>query len=181
MRLCLAVAAVFSLLASNTSDYLSAKRKLESIEKERLRPGTRVLLTPAELKAYAEKEAPAGVRNVGVELRQGSASGSALIDFLKLRQAHGEPPGLLTSWLLEGERPVKVTARIDSGGGKAQVKVESVEVSGVSIQGRLLDYLVRNYVLPNYPDAKIDEPFELGHRVERLEIAPSAVNVVIGR
>jgi hypothetical protein len=181
MKLCLAVLAAFTLLGATASDYLSAKRKIDSIGKGRLEPGTRVVLTPGELKAYAEREAPDGVRNIGVELGQGSASGSAMVDFLKLRKANGEPPGMLTAWLLEGERPVRVTARIDSGGGKARVKVESVEISGVAVEGRLLDFLIRNYVLSDYPEAKIDQPFELGHRMERLEVVRSAVNVVIGR
>ena len=32
-----------------------------------------------------------------------------------------------------------------------------------------------------YPDAKIGEPFALGHRIERLDVQPSAVGIVIGR
>ena len=85
------------------------------------------------------------------------------------------------SKILEGERPVRVTAAITSGGARATVDVQKVEISGIPIEGAVLDYLIRNYLLAVYPQAKVGEPFTLGHRIERLEIRPSAVGVVIGR
>ena len=85
------------------------------------------------------------------------------------------------SYLLDGERPVTITIRIRSANGTATVDVESVEVSGVTIEGPMLDFLIRNYVMAAYPAAKIGQPFDLGHRIERLEVQPSAVGVIIGR
>ena len=90
-------------------------------------------------------------------------------------------PGWLMAWLLEGERPVQVTVRITSGTGEATVDVERVDVSGVTIRGSALDFLISNFLLPYYPEAKIGKPFELGHRIDRLDIQPSGVNVVIGK
>jgi hypothetical protein len=83
--------------------------------------------------------------------------------------------------LLDGERPVKVTARLESSGGRAQVDVQSVEISGMTIDGPVLDFLIRNYLLSNFPSAKVGERFELGHRIDRIEVRPAAVSVVIGR
>jgi len=40
---------------------------------------------------------------------------------------------------------------------------------------------VRNYLVPNYPDAKVNSPFKLGHRVDRLEVTPGGVHLVISR
>jgi hypothetical protein len=34
-------------------------------------------------------------------------------------------------------------------------------------------------VLPFYPEAKIGTPFDLKHNVERFEISPAGVNVII--
>jgi len=34
----------------------------------------------------------------------------------------------------------------------------------------MLDYLIQNYLLPYYPDAKIGQPFELNHRIERVDV-----------
>jgi hypothetical protein len=83
--------------------------------------------------------------------------------------------------LLGGERSVRVDAQIQSGGGKAIVNVDRVEVSGVTISGRALDYLIRNYLWSYYPEAKVGKPFALAHRIDRLEIQPSQVNVVIAK
>lgn len=83
--------------------------------------------------------------------------------------------------MLDGERPVTISARIRSEGGQATVEVQSVEISGITLEGPMLDFLIRNYLLPAYPDAKVGQPFALGHRIERLDVQPSAVGVVIGR
>lgn len=180
--LCLTAA---SLVLGASSEYEAVLRKFSLIEQDRLRPGSRVVLTPQELNAYARQEiaevAPAGVSDARLQLGSGKATATALIDFGKLRRAEGKPPGAIMSYLLDGERPVSITARIRSSGGTATVDVESVEIAGVTIEGRLLDFLIHSYLIPAYPNAKVGQPFELGHRIERLEVEPASVGVVIGR
>ena len=169
-------------MAAAYTDYASAKYKLDLIESDRLRPGSRVELTARELNAYAQHEAPPGVRNPRVEIAApGLATGSAVIDFNELQRAQGHPPGWLMSKLLEGERPISVTARVTSANGQARVDVERVTVSGVEIDGSTLDFLIHNFLLALYPEAAVDRPFDLSHRIERLEVHPSGVDVVIGR
>ena len=174
-----------ALFATAPSDYQAVVHKFSLIEHDRLKPGSRVVLTPAELNAYARQEvaevAPEGVRSPRLELGPGTATATALIDLGKLRRAEGKPPGPIMSYLLDGERPVTITARIRSSGGTATVDVQQVEISGVTIEGRMLDFLIHSYVMQAYPDAKVGQPFALGHRIERLEVQPSAVGVVIGR
>jgi hypothetical protein len=163
-------------------EYTSAKHKFDQIEAERLRPGSRVTLTPQELDAWVAHEAPNGVRNPHLILPSpGIATGTALIDFGKVRRAQGHPPGWLMSKLLDGERPVSVTARIRSGGGQATVDVQRVSVSGIEVDGQMLDFLIRNFLLEMYPDAAVGRPFDLGHRIEKVDVAKGSVGVVIGR
>jgi hypothetical protein len=176
----LILAAAVGLVAAADA-YSSAKQKLGQIESGKLKTGARVTFTPPEIGAYVAKEAPNGVRNPRLELQNGVAKGSALVDFGKVRRAQGYQPGWLMGKLLDGERPVSVTARIRSGGGKATVDVQSVEVSGMTVDGRMLDFLIENFLLAMYPDAVVGRPFELGHRIDRLEVAPGAVGVVIGK
>jgi hypothetical protein len=176
--------AVAVLAQASYTEFLAAKRKFDQIAKDRLRPGTRVSLTPKELNSYvaeqAKQVAADGLRNPRVELGDGRATGSALIDFVKIREGQGNPPGWLMSRLLSGERPVTVTARIQSGDGIAQVDIERVEISGVPVEGRALDFIIDSYLRSRYPEAKIGTPFELGHRIDRLEIKPGGVGVHIG-
>ncbi len=179
------VVAFAACLTAASSDYLSAKDKFDRIESDRLGAGTRIQLTARELNAYVSQEVPTvtdGVRNVRLELLAPQmARGSALIDFAKVRRSQGQPPGWLISKLLEGERPVSVTARIHSGSGRAQVDVERVSISGIAIDGRTLDFLVQNLLRPLYPNAVVGEPFALGHRIEKLDVQPGGVGVIIGK
>ena len=179
------LALLFPLLGASTDDYLSIKHKFDLIESESLRPGSRVTLTSRELNAYVANEvheyAPQGVRNTQVELGDGSATGAALIDFLKLKQTAGQSPGWVMSKLLAGEKPVRVTARIQSASGRAQVDVERVEIAGLVIEGQMLDYLIRNYLIPQFPEAKVGEKFELAHHIDHLDVKPDGVGVVLSR
>ncbi|MBM3774676.1 MAG: hypothetical protein FJW37_05870 [Acidobacteria bacterium] len=186
MKRSLAVAVFLAAgLSSSTPDYFSVKRKFEAIEKQQLKPGTRMQLSEKELNAYFREEAvravPEGLSQPRLELGEQQASGSAVIDFVKLQKAQGKPPGWLMAQLLAGEHTVKVTARIQSGAGRATVNPQSVEIDGIAISGPMLNYLIENYLLPRYPTAAINRPFELGHRIERLDVRPSSVAVVIGR
>ncbi|MEJ7608574.1 MAG: hypothetical protein WKF37_20465 [Bryobacteraceae bacterium] len=181
----LSFALVATLLGSRT-DYLSAQRKFQQIEKSQVKPGARIQLSSEEINSYVAAElpkvAPSGIRNPKVVLRgANTATGYALIDFIKLRSAQGKPPGWLLRQLLQGEHEVSVQARVRSGGGSATVDLQSVEVAGVPISGAALDFLIQNYVLPNYPEAKIGRPFKLHKRVDSLEVQPGTAFVVIKR
>ncbi len=171
-----------ALVAANAPDYQSALRKFDLIRSHRAGPGA-VVLNPREINAYVRAEAPKiareGIREPRVELGNGRATGYAFIDFAKLRKAQGKPMGWFASRLLGGERPVRVDARIVSGGGRATVNLERVEVSGLPLTGNTLDYLVHNYLQSYFPSARPNQPFELAHNIDRLEVRPSGVGVVI--
>jgi hypothetical protein len=51
----------------------------------------------------------------------------------------------------------------------------------VPISGAALDYLVQNYLIPRYPEAKIGQPFEIGYGIDRFEIRPEGVRVIMAR
>jgi len=147
-------------------------------------PGSRVAIPASEFNDYLKSEVPLvigpGVRNARVEMDAGNvARGYVDIDFLKVRQSHGEKPNWLMAQLLSGERPVVMTVRVTSGGGKCRVDVRSVSISGVVAEGRTLDFLIEHFVLPTFPDVKIGKNFELGYNVDRLEIRPGVVTVVL--
>ena len=59
--------------------------------------------------------------------------------------------------------------------------VQRVQVSGLTLDGGTLDFVIQNFLLGMYPDAVVGRPFELGHRIERLDVTPGAVGVVIRR
>lgn len=170
------------LMAAN-ADYESARRKIAIIEEDRAAPGSRIWLSVEELNAYARRAAaeavPQGLRNPKLDLGPGSATGSALVDFLKVRELKGPPPNALVAWFLSGEKPIRATAKIQSARGQATVFVQQVTISGISARGAVLDFLVEHFLLPFYPEAKIGRPFQLKHSVDRFEIGSAGVTVVI--
>lgn len=169
-------------LAGTQADYLSARSKFRQIGNQQARPGSTVTLTEGELNAYVQTEARAidGVRDPRVQLAKERVEAFLQVDFARLKSARGEKPGWLLSQMLSGERPVYVRARLASSGGTATVDLERVEINGLGVEGRTLDFLVRNYLQSYYPEAKIGEPFELDYRIDRIDVKAGAVGVVIG-
>jgi len=120
-----------------------------------------------------------GLRRPRIELGSNSATGYALIDFLKVRHGAGEETNWLVSKIIEGEKPVKVVAVIQSGNGRAKISLQRVEIGGLAVKGSTLDFLIHTFFLPLYPNAKIDQTFDLEDRIDRIEVIPTMVRVYI--
>ena len=163
--------------------YESAARKFALIEEDRAPAGARIWISLKELNAYAAVEAlqtvPKGLRSPRLVLGQGSAVAYASVDLLQVQELKAAPPNPLLAWFLSGERPLEIKARIQSGQGRATVYLDEMRLSSVGARGVVLDFLVENFLLPFYPTAAIGRPFALKHRVERLEVTPAGVTVVI--
>jgi hypothetical protein len=177
------MAAAASALIAADPLYDSARHKLDLIETRQVPPGATVAFPVAEINAWARVKVPEivpeGLRKQRVELANGAATGYALADFLKMRQAKGAPPNWFVAKLLEGERPLKVSVRIESGGGRCTVHVTSVEIGGVAANGSVLDVLIKTFFLPLYPEAKINEPFDLDYNIDRIDILPTQARATI--
>ena len=39
----------------------------------------------------------------------------------------------------------------------------------------MLDYLIQNYLIPEFPEAKVGQPFELAHNIDHLDVKPDAI------
>jgi hypothetical protein len=158
-------------------------RKLDIIESGKAKPGSVYVFTAGELNAWARAKIPSvvpqGIREPRLELGNGSATGYALVDFLKIRQGAGEETSWLVAKLIQGEKPVKVTARIQSANGHATVTLQRVEIGGLAVSGSTLDFFIHTFFMPLYPNAKIDEPFELADRIDHIEVTPAAARVYI--
>ena len=159
----------------------SAQKKLDSISDQKLKPGTVVTLSPREINAWIHEKAvkafPDGIRNEHIALGPGTTDGNALVDLTKVSKSNNVNP--LIARLIEGERPLNVSIRVESAKGRATVFLTQVALSGVAIDGSILDFLIKHFVQPRYPDIKINEPFDLDYNIDRIEIQPTGVRVVI--
>src|SRR5579872_4773052 len=178
-------AVVFSALASSATDVQVERvnRKLDLIQNGHARPGSVIVFTVAELNAWGRAEAaevaPEGFRQARLELGNSTATAYALVDFLKLRHAAGIETNWLVAKLIEGEKPLTVTANIESAKGRATVHLTRVEIGGIAVSGAPLDFLIQTFFMPLYPDAKIDQPFELADGVDRIEVTPAEARAYI--
>jgi hypothetical protein len=159
----------------------SAQKKLDSISDQKLKRGAVVTLSPREVNAWIHEKAakafPQGIRNESIVLGPGTADGNALVDLTKLSKSNSVNP--LIARLIEGERPLRIAIRIESSNGKCTVFLTHVELSGVAIDGSILDFLIKHFVQPRYPDIKINEPFDLDYNIDHIEIQPAGVRVAI--
>jgi hypothetical protein len=173
------------LLLLSSDDFSSIQRKMDDIVKEHTRPGDRIHMSLREMNAYlyaqAQAIAPKAVHNTKVELAEGGGTASANINFLELNKARGGQANWLMEKMLDGERFVKVSVHVLSDHGKARVNVDRVEVGGAAISGAPLDYLIQNYVVPQFPNAKVDQWFTMEHHMDHFEIHQSGATVVIGK
>jgi hypothetical protein len=165
--------------------YESARRKLDLIEAGKVARGSVISFPPQEINAWARVRVPEivpqGIRDIRVELGMNTAAGYAIVDFLKMHQAQGQSTNWLISKFIEGERPLKVSVRLESGGGRCTVYLTGVELSNLSANKTVLDFLLNTFFRPLYPDAKIDEPFDLDYNIDRIDIRPTGARVIIRR
>jgi len=164
---------------------LGVSQKLDLIESGRAKPGSVFRFTSAELNAWVRVKAPMivpdGFREPRLVLGNGEASASALVDFLKVRHASGIQTNWLVGKLIQGEKLVQARATIQSAHGQAAVHLVRVEVGGLAVSGAALDFLVENFFRPFYPNAVIDEQFELADGVDRIQVTPAAALVYMRR
>jgi hypothetical protein len=182
-RLVAALAVLACTLHAADPLYESAQRKLDALDAHTVPRGGSVSFTRAEINAWARVRVPQivpeGLRDQRVELGNGTATGYAVADFLKMRQAKGEATNWFFAKLIEGERSLVVSVRLESGGGRCTVHLTRVEISHAVASSTVLDFLVKTFFMPLYPDAHINEPFDLGDDVDRIDVRPSGVVVTV--
>ena len=156
--------------------------KLNLIDSGRARRGSVIVFTPAEMNTWARTRVPQmyqGIRDPNLQLGMGTATATATIDFLKMRQAEGVDTNPLIAKLIEGERPLKVSVQLESLHGRATAKLTRLEISGIAVTGAPLDFLVNQFFLKMFPDAKVNQPFELRDNIDRIELRPDGVRITI--
>ena len=187
MKVCvqvLAVLAVSVIASAATVDpvYLSAQKKMDLLDSGRAKRGTLVSLSPVELNAWVRTRTPqvvAGMREPRIELGAGTLKGYALVDLIQMMKAQGSPVSPMFAPMVAGEHPVMISVHLESAPGKCTVFLDEVQFSGTALSGGLLNFLIKAFFEPMFPDAKIDRPFQLKEPMERLDIRADGVRVLM--
>jgi len=164
---------------------MAVERKFETIENGKAHPGSIFVFSAAELEAWARYKVPMvvpeGVRQPHLQLGYGRATADALVDFVKVREGQGLSTNWLIAKLIEGEKLVRVSATVRSARGQGTVHLDRVEIGELAVSGETLQIMIRTFFLPLYPNAKIDEPFELADGLDRIEVAPTQARAIMKR
>lgn len=158
---------------------------MRRIEAGRWPPGRSISFTSQELLALGVENAnsafPGVLHNPELKLAEGGATGTATVDFDRLRQlspAKDSTRDWFMSKLLTGQHPVSVMVETTSRKGQMTVHPKSVRVAGATVSGSTLEFLIQNFVRSRYPDAIIDRPFPLAQNIDHIDVKPGSAVVV---
>jgi hypothetical protein len=162
--------------------FARAQKKIDLLTNGQALPGAVISFSTEELNAWVRVWIPAhypGVRVPKLAFGDRVATASATIDFAEVMQGQGKPLNAAAAIMARGEHPVLIAAHIESSGGTAVVTPTRVEVSGIAATGPFLDFLIKTFLLPLFPDAKVGHPFELGLGIDRLDVRPDGVRLTM--
>jgi len=136
--------------------------------------GPRVVsFSNAELVALGMKllqtQVPGAATEPQLQLSEGAAKGTILVDFSKLNRIASSP----LSWLLHGPHIVVASVQVYSKNGTMRVHPTEVRIGSVALTGAALDYAIVNILLPYYPDAIVDRDFLLPATINRIQVTPT--------
>ncbi|MEI9815208.1 MAG: hypothetical protein WDO18_22300 [Acidobacteriota bacterium] len=159
----------------------SARAKLALLKAEKAPPGSTTTITAQEWNAWARAEIAdepdIGLRDPKLTFGTGTVMFEVVADFGKLA-TRAKANGLFAK-MLEGERAVKIAVRPETADGKVTVRLDLVEISGIPLSGGILKLVAELVISRLFDDVKIDEPFEIGHKIDHAVIDPAKVQIVV--
>lgn len=170
-----------SLAKTRSADAASMEQKLWRIESngQTAHPDqTPTVITEQEANAYLASDdvvLPNGVRSVKLEGQPGIITGTAQVDFDRIREgSHSSNPLL---GIFSGIHDVVVIAHAYGAGRQGYVHVDSVSLDGVEVPRFVLQLFVEKYLQPKYPELGLDSRFSLPDRVDTATVGNHKVTV----
>ncbi len=175
-------------LAVSTSAAESASRKLDRITRPEP-PATPVSLrfTEEEVNSYLyynlARQYPPGVSRVNVSFSPGAISGSAEIDFDKLKAAraaggpsYGRGPRIL-NYLFSGTHTIASDGNFSAADGMGRFELNTVSIDGIPLPQPMVDYLIENYLRDHFPGFDLEKPFALPYAIDRMQVSAQNLDV----
>ena len=158
----------------------SCHRKFTQIESGRAR-GAVVTVSGSEIDAFVAEQAAlqgkGAIRNTHVDLWQDHGRVIARVDIVSLAELRGRPLNWFFAAMFAGQRQVIATTKLLSVQGQARVDLEKLEVEGHVLDGRPLQFLIDEFVLPEYPDARVSQWFPLGFGIRTIHLSAGQVAI----
>jgi hypothetical protein len=164
-----------------SSQLASAERKLEYIDRngDRAHPKQNpTILTEGEVNAYlasGEVDLPEGVDSVKLRGEDGTVTGTAHVDFDRVREGvHSSNPLL---GIFSGVHDVVVVTHAHGADGEGYVHVDSVSLDGIEVPRFILQIFVEKFLQPKHPELGLDSRFALPDRIDTATVGQHILTV----
>ena len=167
---------------SGSRDLASAERKIGHVEANgrSSRPSqTPTVFTEPEVNAYLASDnvrLPAGVESVKLEGEDGVITGTAHVDFDRVREGVHSSNPLLS--IFSGVHDVAVVAHAHGAQGRGHVHVDSVSIDDVEVPHFVLQLFVDKFLTPKYPDLGIDSQFAMEDRIDSASVGTHELTII---
>jgi hypothetical protein len=167
--------------AASDSAAASAQHKVDHIKANGAlaKPDpTPTVFTEQEINAYISSgkvQLPEGVQSVHLVGLDGVVTGTANVDFDKVRSGRSSNP-LLS--MFSGVHEVEVEAHAHGSNKTGIVHVDSVALDGVEVPDFLLELFIKKYVQPKYPEVGMDTRVALPDNIDSATIGKHTLTVI---
>lgn len=160
----------------------STQRKLDYIERNgrAQHPSqTPTVFSEQEINSYLASDQvalPVGVESVRLRGEAGTITGTAQINFDRIREGIHSSNPLLS--MFSGIHEVIVATHAKAQGGEGQVHVDSVSIDGVEVPQFVLELFVEKFLTPKFPEIGIDSRFRLPNRIDSAVVGDHELTLI---
>ena len=160
----------------------SLQEKIDAIKKGEDNPdhqpgSSSVELSEAELESYLlyslKEDIPVQIDSADVQLGEDTVALDTQITFAA--NATGNP---MVDALVGGTHNLFVKGKLAGAQGRGKFDLQEVRVDSIPVPNVLIQTLIKKYVKPKYPDADLNEPFDLPYGIWELKLESGKATVV---
>ena len=141
------------------------------------RGSTRVELSKAELESYLlyslKEDIPAQIDSADVQVGEETVALDTQITFAS--SATGNP---MVDALVGGTHNLFVKGKLVAHEGRGKFDLQEVRVDSIPVPNVLMQALFKKYVKPKYPEADLNEPFDIPYGIWELKLQPGQATIV---
>jgi|GEM_PF-1484167 hypothetical protein len=120
---------------------------------------------------------PKGVRDVQIKFLPDSFSANAIVNFDEIQANGASAKTPLLSALLAGEHRLELLGKLTTQNKRGSYQILGLRLDENEIPKPLVDLLIMKLVVPKYPNAKPDTPFELPYDITHIDIQQGKMTV----
>ncbi len=138
---------------------------------------SRVQVTEAELESYLiyslQEDIPAKIDSAAIQLGTDTISLDTQLTFTS--NATGNP---VVDAVVGGTHNLFFKGKLVAHEARGKFDLQEIRVDGIPVPNIFIQTLFKKYVKPKYPDADLNEPFDMPWGIEELKLEPGKATVV---